>query len=81
MRPCDDVADPALPLPRHIEEGVVDSVVIWETRDLGYLVALSAHAVACGGLEPAAVSLRAGRGTRSASALPHREPRNIADFH
>jgi rhamnose transport system substrate-binding protein/rhamnose transport system permease protein len=46
---------------RHIEDGIVDSVVIWKTRDLGYLVALSAHAVACGGLEAGAVSLRAGR--------------------
>lgn len=46
---------------RYIEDGVVDSVVIWRTRDLGYLVALSAHALAGGSLEPGAVSFRAGR--------------------
>ena len=46
---------------RDIEEGVVDSVVIWNTRDLGYLVAVSGQALACGNLEPGAVSLRAGR--------------------
>ena len=45
----------------HIEEGVVDSVVIWKTRNLGYLVATSAHALATGGLEPGSASLRAGR--------------------
>jgi ABC-type sugar transport system substrate-binding protein len=45
----------------HIEEGVVDSVVIWKTRNLGYLVGTSAHALATGGLEPGSVSLRAGR--------------------
>jgi rhamnose transport system substrate-binding protein len=45
----------------YIEEGVVDSVVFWRTRDLGYLAAASAHAVATGALEPGAVFLRAGR--------------------
>jgi rhamnose transport system permease protein len=45
----------------HIETGVVDSVVIWKTRNLGYLVGTSAHALATGGLEPGAVSMRAGR--------------------
>ena len=46
---------------RYIEEGVVDSVVIWKTRNLGYLVGTSAHALATGGLEPGSASLRAGR--------------------
>ncbi len=46
---------------RYIEEGVVDSVVFWKTRDLGYLAAVSAHALATGALEPGAVFLRAGR--------------------
>ena len=46
---------------RYIEEGVVDSVVFWKTRDLGYLAAASAHALATGALEPGAVFLRAGR--------------------
>src|SRR4029450_12538008 len=45
----------------HIEEGVVDSVVIWKTRNLGYLVGMSAHALATGGLVPGNASLRAGR--------------------
>jgi rhamnose transport system permease protein len=45
----------------YIEQGVVDSVVFWRTRDLGYLTAASAHAVATGALEPGAVSVRAGR--------------------
>jgi rhamnose transport system substrate-binding protein len=45
----------------HIEDGVVDSVVIWKTRNLGYLVGMSAHALATGGLVPGNASLRAGR--------------------
>lgn len=44
-----------------IEEGIVDSVVFWKTRDLGYLAAASAHSVASGALEPGSVSMRAGR--------------------
>ena len=35
----------------YIEEGVVASVVFWRTRDLGYLAAASAHALATGALE------------------------------
>jgi rhamnose transport system permease protein len=45
----------------YIEDGVVDSVVFWKTRDLGYLAAASAHAAATGSLEPGAAFLRAGR--------------------
>jgi hypothetical protein len=45
----------------HIEDGVVDSVVIWKTRNLGYLVGMSAHALATRGLVPGNASLRAGR--------------------
>jgi ABC-type sugar transport system substrate-binding protein len=44
-----------------IEQDVVSSVVFWNTRDLGYLAAASAHALATGALEPGAVFLRAGR--------------------
>jgi rhamnose transport system substrate-binding protein len=44
-----------------IEEGIVDSVVFWKTRDLGYLAAASAHAAATGALEPGMASFRAGR--------------------
>jgi ABC-type sugar transport system substrate-binding protein len=46
---------------RHIEEGVVDSVVIWKTRNLGYLVGASAHALATGSLCSGATLFRAGR--------------------
>jgi len=45
----------------YIEQGIVDSVVFWRTRDLGYLAAASAHAAATGSLGPGAVFLRAGR--------------------
>ncbi len=44
-----------------IEEGAVDSVVFWNTRDLGYLAGASAHALASDALQPGTVSLRAGR--------------------
>ena len=45
----------------YIEEGVVESVVMWKTRNLGYLVGASALAVATGALKPGAFSFRAGR--------------------
>jgi len=45
----------------YIEEGVVQSVVMWKTRNLGYLVGASAQALASGALQPGAVSFRAGR--------------------
>jgi rhamnose transport system permease protein len=45
----------------YIERGTVASVVIWNTRDLGYLTASAAHAVATGALQRGASSLRAGR--------------------
>jgi rhamnose transport system permease protein len=45
----------------HIEEGRVDSVVFWKTRDLGYLAATCVRALAVGELEPGAMLLRAGR--------------------
>jgi len=44
-----------------IEDGTVDSVVFWKTRDLGYLAAAAARALAAGELEPGAVLLRSGR--------------------
>jgi rhamnose transport system substrate-binding protein len=46
---------------RLIEEGTVDSVVFWKTRDLGYLAAASAWSLASGALEPGTVSVPAGR--------------------
>jgi len=45
----------------YIEEGVVQSVVMWKTRNLGYLVGASAQALASGALQPGIVSFRAGR--------------------
>lgn len=45
----------------HIEEGSVDSVVFWKTRDLGYLAAACARALALGELERGTALLRAGR--------------------
>jgi ABC-type sugar transport system substrate-binding protein len=44
-----------------IEEGVVESVVIWKTRNLGYLAAAAAQALATGALVPGSASFRAGR--------------------
>jgi rhamnose transport system substrate-binding protein len=44
-----------------IVEGVVQSVVIWKTRQLGYLVAAAAGALARGELLAGATSFRAGR--------------------
>jgi rhamnose transport system permease protein len=45
----------------YVEEGVVASVVFWRTRDLGYLAAATAHALATGTLQHGAVFLAAGR--------------------
>ena len=45
----------------YIEDGVVESVVMWKTRNLGYLVGASALAVATGALKAGAASFRAGR--------------------
>ena len=44
-----------------IEAGWVDSVVAWNTHDLGYLAAWSAAALAVGELAPEALVLHAGR--------------------
>jgi rhamnose transport system permease protein len=46
---------------RHIEDGAVESVVMWKTRNLGYLVGASAQALATGTLTRGAVSFRSGR--------------------
>jgi rhamnose transport system permease protein len=46
---------------RYIEDGLVESVVMWKTRNLGYLVGASAQALATGGLRSGAVLFRAGR--------------------
>jgi rhamnose transport system permease protein len=54
------VSMPSLCRP-YIDGGAVDSVVFWKTRDLGYLAAAAAHALASGSLEAGAASFRAGR--------------------
>jgi rhamnose transport system permease protein len=45
----------------YIHAGIVDSIVLWNTRDLGYLTIYAADAVANGTLKPGVSSLRAGR--------------------
>jgi rhamnose transport system permease protein len=59
---------------RYITEGTVESVVMWNTRNLGYLVGAAAQALAVGALQRGAASLRPAvwgpswwSGTRSAS--------------
>ena len=44
-----------------IVDGVVDTVVLWSTVDLGFLTVVTAHAVVKGLLKPGDVCLRAGR--------------------
>ena len=45
----------------YVNDGVVKSVILWNTKDLGYLTIQSARAVADGTLAPGATSFRAGR--------------------
>ena len=45
----------------YLKDGVLDSAVLWNTRDLGYLTVQAAQAVAKGTLKPGATSLAAGR--------------------
>jgi rhamnose transport system substrate-binding protein len=45
----------------YVKDGTVNSVVLWDTRDLGYLTIYAAEAVASGKLKPGATSLNAGR--------------------
>jgi rhamnose transport system substrate-binding protein len=60
-----DVKVTGLSLPNlckpYVHAGVIQSVVLWNTRDLGYLTVLSAHALALGKLRPGQTSLDAGR--------------------
>ena len=44
-----------------IREGIVDSVVLWNTVDLGYLTVYATHAAATGGLKAGDGCMRAGR--------------------
>jgi rhamnose transport system permease protein len=45
----------------YIHAGIVDSIVLWNTRNLGYLTMYAADAVANGTLKPGVSTLRAGR--------------------
>jgi rhamnose transport system permease protein len=45
----------------YLKDGVLDSAVLWNTRDLGFLTIYAAHAVARGALKPGATTLVAGR--------------------
>jgi rhamnose transport system permease protein len=45
----------------YIHDGVVDSIVLWNTIDLGYLTVRAAHALATGALKPGVTALAAGR--------------------
>ena len=46
---------------KDIEDGWVDSLVTWSPRNLGYLAAWAAHALATGDLVPGSLTLKAGR--------------------
>ena len=45
----------------YLKEGVLDTVVLWNTMDLGYLTIQTASALAKGTLKPGATALAAGR--------------------
>ena len=45
----------------YIHDGVVDSIVLWNTRNLGYLTMYAATDLASGKLQPGSSSLEAGR--------------------
>ncbi len=45
----------------YVKDGTVKSVVLWNTKDLGYLAVEVANAVANGTLKPGATSIQAGR--------------------
>lgn len=45
----------------YVEEGVVKSVILWNTKDLGYLTVQSARALADGTLKAGSTSIKAGR--------------------
>lgn len=49
------------PMKEYVKKGVVKSVVLWNTVDLGYLTIQVAHAVAKGDLKPGATTFHAGR--------------------
>lgn len=60
-----DVKVTGLSLPNmckpYVHAGIIDSIVLWNTGDLGYLTVHAAHALARGTLAPGATSIDAGR--------------------
>ena len=46
---------------RFVHEGITETVILWNTMDLGYLTIRAAHAVRSGALRPGAISIDAGR--------------------
>jgi rhamnose ABC transporter rhamnose-binding protein len=49
------------PMKPYVKDGTVNSVVLWDTRDLGYLTVYAAEALARGKLKPGDTSITAGR--------------------
>lgn len=49
------------PMRPYVKDGTVRSVVLWDTRDLGYLTVYAAEALANGKLKPGDTSFNAGR--------------------
>jgi rhamnose transport system substrate-binding protein len=45
----------------YLKDGVLDSAVLWNTKDLGFLTIYAAHTLATGALKPGATTLTAGR--------------------
>lgn len=45
----------------YLKQGLLDSVVLWNTKDLGYLTIQTAYALAKGTLKPGSTALAAGR--------------------
>jgi rhamnose transport system permease protein len=45
----------------YVHEGVIESIVLWNTVDLGYLTVYASHALISGGLKRGDHEMRAGR--------------------
>jgi ABC-type sugar transport system substrate-binding protein len=45
----------------YVHAGITDTVILWNTMDLGYLTVQTSHALATGSLKPGATSIEAGR--------------------
>jgi len=45
----------------YIKAGIIDSIVLWNTLDLGYLTVYASNAVSTGALKPGVTKVAAGR--------------------